>query len=65
MQKSDLDVQYIRRQMHQLRIYISQIVTEDMKYDASVLNRKKKALKQLDKIQKLMKEGDDIHINTK
>ena len=58
MQKSDLDVQYIRRQMHQLRIYISQIVTEDMKYDASVLNRKKKALKQLDKIQKLMKEGD-------
>ena len=58
MQKSDLDVQYIRRQMHQLRIYISQIVTEDMKYDASVLNRKKKALKQLDKIQKLLKEGD-------
>ena len=58
MQKSDLDVQYIRRQMHQLRIYRSQIVTEDMRYDAAVLNRKKKALKQLDKIQKLLKEGD-------
>ena len=43
----------------------TQIITEDMRYDAAVLNRKKKALKQLDKIQKLMKEGDDIHINTK
>lgn len=54
MANRELDIQYIRRQMHQLRIDISQIQT----YDAEVMCKKKKALKQLDKIQKLLKEGD-------